>query len=56
MSEAQKLREKALHARELAVAMTDAHAIGALRAYAEELERLADELDGIDPANASAGN
>ena len=56
MSEAQKLRAKALHVRELAMAMTDAHAIGALKAFADELERQADELDGIDPAKANALN
>lgn len=56
MSDAQRLRDKAHHARELAVLLSDPHSIGALEAYADELERQADELDGIDPGKANGGN
>lgn len=45
MSEAQKLRDKAAHARQLAWALTDAHARAALEAMASEFERLALELE-----------
>jgi hypothetical protein len=45
VGEAEKLRDKALHARGLALALTDAHARAALQAMADELERQAVELE-----------
>lgn len=48
MSEAQKLRDKAFHARELALALPDAHARAALEALAAEYEQQALELERQD--------
>ena len=48
MSEAQKLRDKAVHARDLAWALTDEHACAALEALAVEFERQATELEAQD--------
>jgi hypothetical protein len=45
VSEAQTLRDKALHARVLAASLTDAHAKTALEAMAEQLERKAVEFE-----------
>jgi hypothetical protein len=45
VSKAQTLRDKALHARALALALTDAHARAALEAMADEFERQAVELE-----------
>jgi hypothetical protein len=48
VSEAQKLRDKATHARGLAAALTDSHARKALEALADELEQQAIELERQD--------
>ena len=45
VSEAQKLRDKAAHAREMAAPLTDAHACAALQALASELEQQALDLE-----------
>jgi hypothetical protein len=45
VSEAQKLRDKAAHAREMAAPLTDAHACAALQALALELEQQALDLE-----------
>jgi len=45
VSEARKLRDKAVHARELAWALADEHARAALEAMAIEFERQAAELE-----------
>ncbi|HWE72137.1 MAG TPA: hypothetical protein VG328_03190 [Stellaceae bacterium] len=45
MSEAQRLRDKAFHAREVALALTDKHACAALEALADEFEAQATELE-----------
>ena len=44
-TEIERLRTEAAHARTLAMGITDAHARAALNAYAEELDRQADDLD-----------
>ena len=48
MSEAQRLRDKAVHARELAGGLAEKHARAALEALAVEFERQATELDAQD--------
>jgi hypothetical protein len=45
LSEAQKLRDKAAHARQLAESLTDPHARGALEALAGELDQQANDLE-----------
>ena len=45
MSDALKLRQKALHVRELARALSDAHASAALEALADEFDLQAAELE-----------
>jgi len=45
VSEAQRLREKAAHAREMAGPLTDAHAHAALQSLASELEQQALDLE-----------
>ena len=45
MSETQRLRDRAAHARDLAWGLSDEHARGALEALATELELQATELE-----------
>jgi hypothetical protein len=45
MSEAQRLRDKAVHARELARMLADDHSKGALEALAQELDQQAAQLE-----------
>jgi hypothetical protein len=45
VSEAQKLRDKAAHTRQMAWSLTDQHARGALEALAGELDQQANDLD-----------
>ena len=47
MSEVERLRGKAAHARRLAEEIADAHARAALRAFADELESKATELERL---------
>jgi hypothetical protein len=49
VSEAQKLRDKAFHARDLARALTDKQASAALEALAAEFEAQALELERQNP-------
>ena len=45
MSEIERLRDQAAHARRLAEGITDMHALASLHAYADELERMASEIE-----------
>jgi hypothetical protein len=45
LSEAQKLRDKAAHARRLAASLTDRQACGALETLAGELDQQASDLE-----------
>lgn len=49
MGEAEQLRDKAAHARRLAEYIADKHARAALRAFADELESKATELEHLAP-------
>ena len=53
MSEAQKRRDRAFHARQLARALTDQDACAALEALAVELEAEAAELERGDQGGAA---